>query len=185
MEARTVVTMTVLLAGAAASWALLFRAGGKDEPAGEPPRLGVGYYATDARLSGTGDDGRILYRVAAVTVMQAPGDGSVSLQEVTVDYDPAARNPWNLRADNGRIPPGGKIIELTGNVVAETRAADATPATIRTDYLEFDTRTDVATTDREVTIDYAGSAVRALGMRAKLAENQLELLSKVTGSYVP
>lgn len=184
METRSLVTMIILLAGAATSWALLYRAEEKEAPAGGPPRLGVGYYATDARLSGTGEDGRILYRVFAATVLQAPGDGSVSLRQVAIDYDPGTRNPWNLRADTGRIPPGGKLIELTGNVVAETRSTDAAPATIRTDYLEFDTRTEIATTDREVSIDYAGSAVRATGMRALLAQNQLELLSRVNGTYV-
>jgi LPS export ABC transporter protein LptC len=177
--------MTVLLAGAAASWALMYGASEEDEPASEPAQIGVGYYATDARLTGTGEDGRILYRVAAATVAQSQGDGSVDLQRVTIDYDPAARTPWNLRADAGRIPPGGKLIELAGNVVAETRASGAPAATIHTDYLEFDTSTDVAATDREVIIDYAGSAVRATGMRVTLAENRVELLSQVKGTYVP
>jgi lipopolysaccharide export system protein LptC len=176
--------MALLLAAAAGSWALLFRAGGRGVLEDEPAELGVGYYATDARLSGTGDDGRILYRVFAITVRQTPADGSVSLERVTIDYGPAARNPWTLRADTGTIPRGGKIIQLDGNVVAETRAADAVPATIRTDHLSYDTRTDVASTDRDVTIDYAGSAVHASGMRASLGENRLELLARVRGTYV-
>lgn len=184
MSWRPALAMALLLAAAAGSWALLFRASDKGAPEDEPAQLGVGYYATDARLSGTGDDGRILYRVSAVTVRQAPVDGSVGLDQVTIDYDPAARNPWTLRADAGTIPRGGKIIELDGNVVAETRAADVPRATIRTDHLSYDTRTDVASTDRDVTIDYAGSEVHASGLRASLADNRLELLARVRGTYV-
>ncbi len=180
------VKMTLLLAAAAASWALLDRSGRKARPQpDESAHLGVGYYATQARLSGTGEDGRLLYRVSAASVLQAPDDGSVDLREVVIDYEPGERSPWNLRAAAGKIRPGGKMIELSGNVVAETRTDDVTAATIRTDYLEFDTATDTATTDRDVTIDYAGGAVRGTGMRAKLADNQLELLSAVTGTYVP
>ena len=41
-----------------------------------------------------------------LTVEQTPVDGSVNLQSVSVDYDPAKDVPWNLRADTGRIPTG-------------------------------------------------------------------------------
>lgn len=176
--------MTVLLACAVGSWVLLERAGGDREQSETVPQLGVGYYATGARLSGSGENGDILYRVSARTVAQAPADGSISLRDVVVDYAPAARTPWNLRSERGLIPRGGKIVQLSGDVVAETRVTDRPATTIRTDYLEFDTRTDVAATDREVTISYDGSAVQAKGLRANLAEDSLELLTGVTGSYV-
>jgi LPS export ABC transporter protein LptC len=176
--------MMVLSACAVASWVLLSRESEDPPAAAATPELGAGYYATQARLIGSGTDGRILYRVSASTVQQEPADGSVSLGEVVVDYVPAARIPWSLRSDMGRIPAGGKIVQLTGNVVAETRATDRPATTIRTDYLEFDTRTDVAVTDREVTIAYEGSSVHAKGLRASLAEDRLELVSAVAGRYV-
>lgn len=184
METRSVITMIVLLALAVGSWVLLSRVDSTKQPSVAAAELGVGYYALGAKLSGSGADGRILYRVAATAVEQTPADGSVTLRNVSVDYDPAAQIPWNLRSDLGRIPSGGKILQLTGNVVAETRATDRPTTTIRTVYLEFDNGTDVATTDREVTIDYAGSTVHATGLRANLAEDSLELLSGVTGTYV-
>lgn len=184
MDKRSAIIMTLLLACAIGSWVLLSRVGADREPVTATPQFGIGYYATGARLSGSGPDGRILYRVWARTVEQTPADGGVSLRDVAVDYVPTAKIPWNLRSDTGRIPAGGKIVQLTGNVVAETRATDRPATTIRTDYLEFDTRTDVAATDREVTIDYDGSSVHARGLRASLAEDRLELVSGVAGTYV-
>jgi lipopolysaccharide export system protein LptC len=184
MDRRAILGLTALALAAVASGVLLFRAEEEQAPAATTPRLGVGYYVNDATLTGTDDAGRILYRLSAATVVQTPADGSISLQSVAMNYDPAGQAPWTLHADTGRIPPGGKMIELSGNVVAATREADSPAATIRTDYLELDPDTEVATTDREVVIDYAGSTVHATGLRAMLRQDRLQLLSDVTGRYV-
>lgn len=184
-ETRTALNMTLLLAAAAASWALSFRAGETPMAQPEPPHAGIGYYATDVQLSATDDQGLIRYRVTADEVQQQTRDGSVKLQQVIIHYDPPQGRPWQLRSDAGSMPPGGKMVTLTGNVVAETRAGDAPPATIRTDYLKFDTASDVVTTNREVHLDQAGNRVRAIGMRADLAHERIELLAGVRGSYAP
>jgi lipopolysaccharide export system protein LptC len=176
--------MTILLACAVASWLLFSGSEPETKPAAAPPALRVGYYATGVTLSGSDEDGRILYRVSADTVEQQPTDGSIDLDRVEVGYTPAARIAWALHSDTGRIPPGGKIVQLIGNVVAETQGTERPAMVIHTDHLDFDTRTDVAATDGEVTINYDGSAVRATGLQARLAEDRLELLSGVTGTYV-
>lgn len=186
MDARSVLIMVALLTLAMLSGLLAMRAEQAQTAATPPsPPVGVGYYLRDARLSGTGDDGKLRYRVSATSVNEVLADGSVSLEAVTLDYGHGAELPWNVRAATGRIPPGGKIIELTGNVVAATRDGDHPQATIRTEYLQFDPDTNIAATDKEVMIDYAGSTVHAIGMRALLREDRLELLSAVTGRYAP
>lgn len=176
--------MVALLGGALATSALFFRTREEAPPAATPTQPRIGYYATNARLTGTGDDGHVLYSVSAASVVQMPADGTINLLDVSVNYDPAVEVPWNLHAETGRIRPDGKIIELSGNVVASTREADGPAATIRTDFLEFDPATNVAATDRKVLIDYAGSSVQATGLRAMLREDRLELLHDVAGRYV-
>jgi lipopolysaccharide export system protein LptC len=184
LDRKTILGLCALVLCAVASGFLFYRADQKSKPPASAPRLGIGYYANDALLTGTDDDGHILYRVTAATIQQMPADGSVSLQSVAVNYDPARQVPWNLRADTGRIMLGGKMLALSGNVVAATREAVSPAATIRTDYMEFDPGTDIATTDRKVVIDYAGSTVHATGLRAMLRQDRLELLSDVIGQYV-
>ena len=184
MERKTIFGLGVLLCGTLATSALLMRTREEEPAAAPPPQLDIGYYALNARLSGTDDAGRMLYSVAAASVVQTPSDGVVNLKDVAVNYDPAVDVPWSLHADTGKIRPDGKIIELSGNVVAATREVDSPAATIRTDYLEFDPGTNIATTDRKVLIDYAGSTVHALGLRALLQEDRLELLQEVAGRYV-
>jgi LPS export ABC transporter protein LptC len=176
--------MTALLCGAIATGELLLRTREDEAPAPQAAQLEIGYYASNARLSGTDDAGRFLYSVAAASVVQTPSDGNINLRDVAVNYDPAVDVPWNLHADTGRIRPDGKIIELSGNVVAATREAHGPAATIRTDYLEFDPGTNIATTDRKVLIEYAGSTVHATGLRAMLEQDRLELLHEVAGRYV-
>jgi LPS export ABC transporter protein LptC len=184
VTSRGLPALAGLAALALASSLLLWRTRQEAPQAEATPRLGVGYYVTDARLAVTDEDGAVALRIAAATAVQAPADGSVELRDVAVNYDPATDVPWTLRATAGRLLPGGKMVELSGDVVAATREADDPPATIRTDYLEFDTATGVAATDRKVLIEYAGSTVNAVGLRATLREDRLELLADVRGRYV-
>lgn len=184
MKLRRALGVLVLVIVVAVSTLLLRQLEEQQAPATEAAAPGIGYYLSEARLTGTGEDGRVLYRLLADEVVQRPADGSVNLSGVAVDYDPATAIPWRLTADTGEILDEGRLIALSGNVVAATRdQPDGPPATIRTDYLEFDPATDIASTDHRVLIDYAGSTVRALGLRALLREDRLQLLAEVSGRY--
>lgn len=178
----SVLGLVVLAAGST----LLLRQLDEEAAAPADPILpDIGYYLSQTQLTGTGDDGQPLYRLRADEIRQRPSDGRVMLTRVAVDYDPAEDLPWTLNADNGEVLDDGRMITLSGDVVAATRAEDGPVATIRTDYLEFEPATDIASTDRRVTVDYAGNTVRALGLRALLREDRLELLAEVQGHYVP
>jgi lipopolysaccharide export system protein LptC len=184
MDAKRVAGLLALLALAVGT-SLLLRGMDTEEPeAAESPELGIGYYVNDATLTGTGDDGHVLYRMSAARVVQQPANGTVTLENVAVNYDPATSIPWRLTADTGEVLGDGKMIALSGNVVAATREANSPSATIRTDYLEFDPASDIASTDRKVVIDYAGSTVHAVGLRALLREDRLQLRADVAGHYV-
>lgn len=185
MDLRNLLTLTALLIGAVASGVLLFRSGPEEAAEERGPRLGIGYFMTEARLVGTGEDGRALYRVSAATASQSLADGAVKMEDVRMIYDPLTDIPWDVRADTGRMPPDGKIIELEGNVVAMTREGEGSPTTIRTDYLEMDPETFVAETSRKVTVEYQGHEVYATGMRLYLREERLQLISNVNGKFVP
>jgi lipopolysaccharide export system protein LptC len=177
--------MTGLLIGALASGVLLLRSTSDDEVRESGPRLSIGYYMDDAKLSGTDENGRILYRARSNKATQNLDDGTIYLQEVHVNYDPFADIPWDLRANTGRIPRSGNIIELKGDVVARTKDDGNESMTIRTDYMELDTETYIADTEHKVAIDQAHNRVFATGMRAYFKEDRLQLLSNVNGNFVP
>ncbi len=184
MEARSRFVLVLLTVCALGSGLLLSRLGNNAAIPANSPRLGAGYYVDNAELTGTGDDGQLLYRARTKQATEHPEDGSVTLDEVIIDYATDSDVPWLLSATAGRIPAGGKILQLMGDVVAVARANEGEPATIRTDFLELDPETFVAFTNRKVAIDYSGSEVFAVGMRAFLKEDRLQLLSKVNGKFI-
>ncbi len=181
---RNWIQLSLLLIAAVASGLLLLR----NTEAPEKPstaRLGIGYYMTDAELIVTGEDGQTRYRVRTNSAVQDRKAGTIDLDRVYLEYDPLSSVPWDLRANTGHIPPDRNIIQLQGDVVAETKDEEDTPVTIRTEFLELDTETYIAETDRRVAIDYATNRVFATGMRAYLKEDRLQLLADVNGNFNP
>jgi len=187
-----------LLVAALFTGFLVFRTGPKDASSQPAPRLGLGYYVKDARLTGTGIDGKILYRVGTTAAEQLLADGTITLRDVTVDYEPAAEVPWKLRANQGQIPPDRNIIELIGDVVATTASTAADPAqataggrtraaplVIRTDYLELDPEAYVASTESFVAVERNRDTLNARGMRVYLKQDRLQFNAEVRGRFLP
>lgn len=185
MDLNKPLVLFFLLICAMASGYLLLIYTAEDEEEVGVPRLGIGYYMTEAELIGTDDTGYVLYRVSAKSASQGVIDGIIDMEDVRVIYAPRAAIQWDLRATTGRIPANGTIIELAGEVIAVTRDRDVKPTTITTDYLELDTETFIANTRRKVTIDYSTNRVFATGMRAYFKEDRLQLISNVNGKFLP
>ena len=184
----------LVVAALASTWLVLRNSPTKvEEPEG--PRLGFGYYVRDARLIGSGPDGRLLYRISAKSAEQLLADGTITMKQVAVDYEPAAQVPWKLRADRGQIPPDRNMIELAGDVTAMTAAgpaitgardrSSAAPLLIRTDYLELDPEAYIARTERMVAVTRDRDTLRARGMRVYLKQDRLQFSSEVSGRFLP
>ena len=164
-------------------------------PDRQPPpeqkiRTEQGYYVKDGRLTGTGADGRILYAITTRIARQNLADGTIAMQEVAVNYMPAEGVPWDLLATRGQIAQDSNIIQLSGDVLVTSTAATAgdrrqAPLTIRTDYLELDPDTYIATTDRHVAIKRSRDTLYGRGMRVYLKQDRLQLESEVRGTFLP
>ncbi len=178
-------TLALLLIAAVASGVLVLRSGGEDPEPKPKPELGVGYYMNQAELVRTGENGRILYRVQTNKATQKAENEIVELNVVLVSYEPEAEVPWDLRANKGHILPGRNIIQLTGNVVATSREDVQTQIRIHTEFLELNTETHIANTDRDVDVDYTNNKIFATGLRANLKEEWLQLISDVNGHFIP
>ncbi len=178
-------TLVLLLFAAVASGVLVLRSDGTDVKPEQEPELGVGYYMNQAELVRTGETGLILYRVQTNKATQFTDDETVELDVVRVSYEPPDEMSWDLRADKGHILPDRNIIQLTGNVVANTREDIQEQIKISTEYLELDTESHTANTDMDVDVDYTNNKVFATGLRANLKEEKLQLISDVNGHFIP
>ena len=178
-------TLVLLLIAAVASGVLVLRNSPQDSGRKPGFELGIGYYMKQAELVRTGETGQVLYRVQTDEATQIDEDGIIEMDLVRVSYEPLTEVPWDLRADKGHILPDRNIIQLTGDVVAKTRGETQAPIRISTDFLELDTDTYIANTDRDVAIDYTNNRIFATGLRAYLKEERLQLISKVNGLFIP
>jgi LPS export ABC transporter protein LptC len=154
----------------------------RDSAASQPSS----YAARDAEIVETGADGRPLYTLHAALIEQRPGDSTVQLERVEMDYRDASGNRWRVRARNGVILEDAARVELEGNVnVAGTPPGEYTDAEISTEKLSFDTHRDVVATQEPVRVRWSGRELHARGLVANLKERSLRLESDVHGSFIP
>ncbi len=119
MNWRTLLSTMLLLAAVAASWLLV----NQPLPESLTPATGttttpqeIGYYARDATVVGTQEDGSLLYKLNAREITHYPHDNSIVLHEVDLSYHPDTGVPWTLQSEVGRLPGTGDEIQLSGDV---------------------------------------------------------------------
>lgn len=128
------------------------------------------------------------YVVEAPQLRQLPGQLGTRIERPVMDwYQPDGETrEWRLRADQGWVAADQRSMRLEGAVVM-TRAADSgkPPVEITTRDLLIrpaDRYAETAAPARAIT---PGGELRAVGVRAWLDREQLELLSEVRGYYEP
>ena len=172
MSPRDIFSFGLLVVGVVASSVMLVRTRSEEPERREIPSLGIGYYLSNAEITGTGPSGQVLYRVTALRASQSLDDSSVDLDRIKLIYTPEDGVSWDFQADEGRIPPDGTMVQFFGRVLALAgdAAVGAAEARITTDYLEVDPETLVASTDSKVFIDYDGLQIN-LGSDPELESN--------------
>lgn len=113
----------------------------------------------------------------------SPRDYSlIQAPDVTVfGEDPS---PWHLTARLGRSDATGEVLMFTGDVRAWQQNAEGTTE-ITSPELQVEPNRQFAQTDKAVTMRSPQSQHEAVGMRADLARDHIELLSEVRGTYEP
>ena len=185
MTSRTLVIVIILAAAAIGTWSL---SRSKSDPAGDslaPELIQRGYYLKQARILGTGEDGKLLYEIEAERAEQMHDD-QIDFTDVRIRYAPASDVPWIVSADTATLREGSAGIVLRGHVTAQNLSESAAEETeIRTDYLEFDPERYVAETDGKVQIRFGSRSLTATGMLASLNEQKIRLKSNVRGKIAP
>lgn len=145
-----------------------------------------GYYLKNAVLTDYDLAGNPSIRVEAERIDQIDHGSEVALYNVRVGYQSPGGQTWVMVGDVAHVRPGGKVIDVTGNVRLQGEASgrDAT-AVVRTDTLSYDVPGSIASTQDDVRIDFAEHTLTARGLVANLKERTLRLESKVSGRFHP
>jgi lipopolysaccharide export system protein LptC len=98
-------------------------------------------------------------------------------------YHPT-REPWHVRAERGWVSGAGDVILLLGEVhVWRDSSSHTREVDIRTRDLRVLPQSEYGETDKPVVIRTRNAELRAVGMRAWLDDNRIELLSQVQSVY--
>jgi len=145
-----------------------------------------GYYLKNAVLTDFDLAGNPGIRIEAERIDQIDHGNEVALYNVRVNYQTPGGQTWVLFGDTAHVEPGGKIIDVSGNVrlQGEASASDGL-AIIHTDTLTYDVPDSLATTKSDVRIDFGGHTLTARGLTANLKERTMRLESRVNGRFHP
>jgi len=181
---RNVLVLLALCAAAGASW--FWNRPGENVPqAVRPSEVPRGYYLRDATLFGTDDDGRVIYEIRAGRAEEKPDTNDLSLERVEVQYRPATDVHWRLSASTGEAPADGSSLVLAGDVELTSGPVDGESTVIRTDRLQLDPQRYVASSEEPISVFVGEGRLDAVGIRAYLKDDRLELESEIHGNFVP
>jgi|GEM_PF-653438 LPS export ABC transporter protein LptC len=153
-----------------------------------------GYYLKNTVLTDYDLTGNPSMRIEAERIDQIAHGNEVALYNVKFDYQSPNGQAWIMLGDVAHVQPGGKVIDLSGNVrlQGDPQGADqgaasgaAQGAVIRTDTLSYDVQDAVARTQSDVRIDFSNHTLTAHGLIANLKEHTVRLESKVNGRFHP
>lgn len=182
-----VFTVLAVLALAISTWILSSpaRKTAAQDAAGKPEL--PGYYLKNAVLTDFDAAGTPGLRVEAERIDQVDHGNEVLLSNVKVEYQAPGGQTWEMVGDNAHVQPGGKVVDVSGNVRLEgaPSASDPTPAIMHADTMSYDVTNGIATTKGDVRIDFGRHFQTAHGMTANLKDQTIRLESKVNGRFYP
>jgi LPS export ABC transporter protein LptC len=182
---RNTLFIILLAIVAAATWIATWPAQQPDAGAGtDGDARPLGYYVHGARVLGTDEQGRVLYRINAERFDEVPDEERLRLEGVAIEYLPADETAWALSATSASYPKDGSLLDLIGNVqVSSTPTDGSEPVTILTDKLRFWPDTSSAESDEPVKIHVGDWQLTAVGLRTHLKGDTLKLESQVHGTF--
>ena len=132
-----------------------------------------------------GEDGRVLYTLAARKMVHYPDDDSALLESIQLEAFEPKQPKMTITADHGRLEQGGDRVHIEGNVVV-LREADARnePARLTTERLLVLPDSGIARTTSDVVLENASGRAHAKGMELDNRARTMKL-DQVTATYRP
>ena len=132
-----------------------------------------------------GEDGRVLYTLAARKMVHYPDDDSALLENVTVQAFEPQQPRLTATADSGRLEQGGDVVQIEGNVVVLREADAKEPAArVTTERLTVLPDAGIARTNSEVTLVSDNRHMVGTGMEIDNKARTLKL-DRVRATFKP
>jgi LPS export ABC transporter protein LptC len=145
-----------------------------------------GYYLKNAVLTDYDLAGDPNIRIEAERIDQIAHGNEVALYNVRVVYQVPNGQSWVMVGDVAHVQPGGKVVDVSGNVRLQGEATGREgAAVVHTDTLSYNVPDAVVSTKSDVRVDFAEHTLTAHGLNANLKERTMRLESKVNGRFHP
>jgi lipopolysaccharide export system protein LptC len=190
-RARIWVAVVILAVVALASfWALqTIRHQGEEDYQRTSPRSDPDYYVENFNFIKISNNGKANYHVTGDRLSHLPRSDEYEILHPVIHSFDDAKTPVTIRSERAIVEQKSEttspkreydLVHLYDQVSVE-RLDKASNDTMRleTDYLQLWPDTDIAKTDRPVTVTTKSSEAHAIGMIANNATQEVELLSKV------
>jgi LPS export ABC transporter protein LptC len=136
------------------------------------------YEAQDVVIRQLGDDGTLLYEVAADGVRQQQDGGAIAATGITLHYKPARGQRWTLNADNADLPTTGGTLKLRGAVKVDGQPpGSGDRATLTTESLNYNLATQDITSRGSVLVAWGKMQMQGPGLKANIRTGTLALES--------
>lgn len=183
MSWRSVLTLVLLVAALVTGWAVWRQRAPERVVAAADAR--PDYVLHDFELVALDKQGKEAFLLRAPKLARNPDDKTLSIATPLFLIPDKQGDRWKLRSKTGWVAADNSEIRLRGNVVATSPPDGSPPSTMKTEQLNVFPDADKASSPVLVTVTNPASTMRGIGMRADLATNRVQLLSKVRMSYEP
>ncbi len=172
--------LTLVIIALIGIWAVLEAPEEAPEIAREPHFVDA--YVRDFTMLSMDENGRPYYTLTADLMehFNDTGEAEITAPVFNIDRDADA---WVISARTGTIDDDNIWITLNNDVVMLQKNT-STPMKLSTSMMRFNTRTQIANTDRKVSITQGELSLRSNGMVFNNLTGNLELLAGVNGTYV-
>ncbi|MGH8033305.1 MAG: LPS export ABC transporter periplasmic protein LptC [Luteimonas sp.] len=178
MTWRGLLTLVLLVAALVSGWAA-WRQRSDDAPTAAASARPT-YLLRDFELIALNAQGKESFTLRAPELAQSPTDETMALRTPLFLLPDKSGARWEIRSRTGWVAADNSEVRLRGNVVANSPPSAAKPTTMHTEELNVFPDKNEATSVVLVTVNAPGSTMRGTGLKADLATQRIQLLSKVT-----
>ena len=142
----------------------------------------VDLYAKDFTLLSMNEDGQPYYTLTALLMEHFNDTGESEITEPVFNFN-KDDNAWVISARHGKIDDDNIWVTLRDEVVMLQKNSD-NPLQLKTSKMRFNTKTQIASSDKRVDITQGALSMKSNGMIFNNKNGNLELLAGVNGIYV-
>lgn len=154
----------------------------EDETDQSTPPDHADYFIRGAKMSALGLNGKLLYQIQAEEILHFR-DRSANLTDMTLHYQGGSAGIWQMQANKGFMPAGGKKFELVGDVIIKGQRPNKGLTQMRMSEVELVPEEGMLRTASEVSITEPGSKISAVGMEADILNDVISLSNNVQVRY--